>query len=92
MDINSKLTINHKDENKINNNIENLEILSHKDNVTYSYGKKIKQLDIKTNKIIRQYNSIREAYRCLNKTVGSAIRNVCNCKGKTAFGYKWEWN
>ena len=89
--LNSNLYINHKDENKINNSTNNLEILTHKDNITYSYGKKIKQINIKTNKVINIFNSINDAFRFLNKNYGANIRLVCNGKRKTAFGYKWCW-
>ena len=53
-----KLTVNHKDENKDNNAVDNLEWLSNKDNVQYSQGKKIKCLE--TNEV---YPSINEASR-----------------------------
>jgi hypothetical protein len=51
-------TVNHKDQNKDNNAVDNLEWLSNKDNIQYSQGKKIKCLE--TDKI---YPSISEASR-----------------------------
>ena len=83
--------VNHIDENKLNNNIINLKWCNHKENITYSYGKKINQIDIKTNKIINTYNSINEAFNKLNKTYGNNIRLAIDGKRKTAFGYKWEY-
>jgi len=83
--------VNHKDENKLNNNIENLEWVNHIQNITYSQGKKINQIDIKTDKIIKTFNSMQEAYRELNKTYGANIRLVCEGKRNSAFGFKWSF-
>ncbi len=63
---NDKIT-NHLDENKLNNYYKNLEILNNrKENLTYSLGKKIIQIDMKTNKIINKLDSICEADKVLN--------------------------
>lgn len=50
------------------------------------------QLDIKTGLEINRFNSIVEATRSLGlkDNSGSHIRDVCNGKRKTAYGYKWE--
>lgn len=54
------------------------------------YKQKVKQIDIKTNETINIYESVSEANRQtgINQT---SIRKVCNNKGKTAGGYKWEY-
>ncbi len=83
--------VNHIDENKLNNNIKNLEWCSHKENITHSQGKKVNQIDMETNKIIKTFNSINDAFRELNKNYGANIRWVCEGKRKSAFGYKWEF-
>ena len=58
-------------------------------NIEYSCGKKVQQIDIKTNKVIKTYDSIRQVYRELGKIQGH-ISDVCNGKRKTAFGFKWK--
>ena len=83
--------VNHKDENKLNNNIKNLEWVNHIQNITYSQGKKINQIDINIDKIIKTFNSMQEAYRELNKTYGANIRLVCEGKRKFAFGFRWSF-
>jgi hypothetical protein len=83
--------VNHIDENKLNNNIKNLEWCSHKENITHSQGKKVNQIDMETNKIIKTFDSINDAFRELNKNYGANIRWVCEGKRKSAFGYKWEF-
>lgn len=83
--------VNHKDENRLNNTIENLQWCNHKQNITHSQGKKVNQIDIKTNKIIKSFDSINDAYRELNKNYGSNIRLVCEGKRNSAFGYKWKF-
>ena len=83
--------VNHIDENKLNNNSENLQWYNHKQNITHSCGKKINQIDIKINKIIKTFNSINDAYLELNKNYGSNIRLVCNGQRNQAFGFKWSF-
>lgn len=83
--------VNHKDENKLNNNVENLEWCTKKHNSAHSLGKKINQIDKETNKIIKTFNSMQDVYRELGKTYGSSIRKVCNGKNNHAYGYKWSY-
>ena len=83
--------INHIDENKLNNDIKNLEWCNHKQNIIHSQGKKVNQIDINTNKIIKTFDSVNDAFRELNKNYGANIRLVCEGKRKSAFGFKWEF-
>jgi len=83
--------VNHIDEDKLNNNLNNLEWCTHKENVTHTSGKKIKQININTNEVIKIFDSVNEAFRKLNKQYGNNIRLACNGERKSAFGYKWEW-
>lgn len=83
--------VNHLDENKINDNVENLEWTTQKGNVDHSLGIKINQLDIKTKKVINTFNCINDAYRSLNKPLGHGINDACKGKAIQAYGYKWEY-
>lgn len=83
--------INHIDENKLNNDIINLEWVNHIQNITHSQGKKVNQIDIKTNKILKTYDSVNNAFKELNKNYGGNIKLVCEGKRKSAFGYKWSF-
>lgn len=90
--------INHKDEEKTNNNVENLEWC----NVKYnnSYGTRMKRISItqgtkiigiKDENIIR-FNSIREAARFLNNEYAyTNIIKYLKKEGNSAYGYKWEY-
>lgn len=53
--------VNHKDFNKLNNKVENLEWVSSKMNVQYTSNSVIQQIDILTNKVIAEYNSTTDA-------------------------------
>lgn len=86
--------INHKDENKANNCIDNLEWCTRKYNCNYGtknerVGKKVIQYDKKMNKI-KEYKTISEASRETN-IFNSSISAVCKGKRKTAGGYIWRF-
>lgn len=95
--------INHLNEVKSNNRLENLNLITHKENINYGTGierrakkqingkksKAVLQFDLNDN-FIKEYPSIRQAER----ETGFAIQNVINCckgKYKTAYGYKWKY-
>lgn len=89
--LNNYEIVNHIDENKLNNNVENLQWCNHKQNISHSQGKKVNQINIKTNEIIKTFDTLNDAFRELNKNYGANIRWVCEGKRKTAFGYKWSF-
>lgn len=89
--------INHKDENKLNNNVENLEWCTHEYNCQYgtrSYrctihrNHKVKQ--ILNGKAINEYSSLKEASSKTNIKYQS-ISSCCRNLQKTAGGYEWEY-
>nr|QBK88364.1 MAG: HNH endonuclease [Mimivirus LCMiAC01] len=88
-----KNTVNHKDHNIKNNYYKNLEWMSIMENNIHGGGKKVKQIDIKTNQIINTYMSMGEAVRKLKLpfSAKTGISKCCKGKGKTAYGYKWEY-
>lgn len=55
------------------------------------YKKKVAQIDLTIDKIIAVFDSINDAARSLGKKKGSHITEVCQGKGKTAYGYKWKY-
>jgi hypothetical protein len=87
---NNYLIVHHKDNNRENNNILNLEWVTHTQNINFSQAKKIGQFTL-NDKLIKEFNSVNDVFKELNKKYGSNIGKVCNGERKTAFGYKWKW-
>ncbi len=85
--------VNHKDENKINNNVDNLEWCSTKYNSHYSRGKTVLKIDRYTGKVLAEFPAIREAARSINKSAYSPIQKCCNNlpKYNTAYGFRWQF-
>ena len=94
--------INHKDENKENNCVDNLEWCTNQYNMNYGtlrkrviktqtikFGKKINQYDLQGN-FIKQWNSGRE----IERNIGIFHQNILACcqgKTKTCGGYIWKY-
>lgn len=93
--------INHKDENKLNNQLSNLEYCDSYYNLTY--GTRLSRIDDKLKRkkigqytidgdLVKVWDSISEASRAYGHTTNS-ISQCCQHKYgfKSAYGYKWEY-
>ena len=88
-----KYEVNHKDEVKTNNNLTNLEWLSHKENVNYGTGhdrsankQKVRVLCVETGVI---YSSMKEAAELTNCNYGN-ISSACKNSNRTCGGFHWQ--
>ena len=83
-----KTYVNHKNEIKTDNNVENLEWMTPKENSNYSV-KKIKQYS-KNNEYIKTWNNLEIIKEQLEIDKGNIIK-CCQGKRQTAGGYRWEY-
>lgn len=82
-------TVNHRDENKLNNAVANLDWMTQGDNARYSNDKPVLQLDQFGN-VVNRFPSMSEAERQTGISDGN-ISGVCNGIRKSAGGYIWRY-
>ena len=84
--------VHHKDEDKLNNRVDNLEWCTghyNQQQSAYKKHKPIEMLDL-SGAVIKTYASLKEAAKCVGAPE-STISRVCNGQRKTAAGYKWRY-
>lgn len=80
--------VNHKDENPLNNHVDNLEWCSRQYNIEYSKNKAVVQMDMDGEEIA-EYKSVNYASDITG--VGrTSISNCLNGWSESAGGYKWK--
>ena len=89
--------INHKDENKLNNNVNNLEWCDYKYNINYGTAiqRGVNKRKVKVNcynlscKLVKKYNSIKDTKN--DGFIPQCVYRCCRGITKTHLGYRFEY-
>lgn len=95
----TKTIVNHKDENKLNNNVDNLEWVDYyynnnygtkKERIAQTLSKSVIMCDKDTHEEIQEFNSMKEAAQFLGMSSGTHIGQVLKGERNSAGGYFWK--
>lgn len=94
----NKREVNHKDGNKLNNNVENLEWVTSSENqkhrhsigITKTSQRRVGKFTV-DGVLIKAFNSIKEAADLDNNGIRVSIDNVLQGKRNTLKGYVWKY-
>jgi hypothetical protein len=84
------LEINHKDKNRSNNHLSNLEWVTRKEQMIHAVGRAVEMWTLDQKTLLKTFKSISDAARETDISAGN-IGAVCRKKHNSAGGYYWKF-